>query len=167
MFLFTRSHTYHFSVSEKELKRRLIGDHVRIHNLDFEVLDRDRKLSIIPHAEQVETIKTLPITSVVFSEEGNKTKVVITSRMRQLDSGGPFLLILFCAFMIITGIILLKMNREQIVAMTLLGISASLITLFTIRMQTGYFDYVHKIRDFVKAHAETQYVGNKSPLMPA
>ncbi len=167
MFLFTRSHTYHFSVSEKELKRRLIGDHVRIHNLDFEVLDKDSKLSIIPHAEQVETIKTLPITSVVFKEEGNKTKVVVTSKMRQLDSGGPFLVLLFCSFMIITGVVLLKMNQEQFVAMTLLGISASILTLFTIRMQTGYFDYVHKVRHFVKAKAESEYAGNQTPLIPA
>ena len=52
-------------------------------------------------------------------------------------------------------------------AMTLLGISASILTLFTIRMQTGYFDYVHKVRHFVKARAESEYAGNQTPLIPA
>jgi hypothetical protein len=167
MFLFTRRHTFYFSLPKEELKRRLVGEHVRIHNLDFEVLETERKLSIIPHAEQVETIKTLPITSVVFKEDGNRTKVVVTSKMRQLDSGGPFLILLFSSFMIITGLVLLKMNVEQAVAFTLLGISAFILTLFTIRLQTGYFDYVHKVRHYVKSKGEPAFNDHGLPLLHA
>ena len=151
---FTRTHTYHFSLSKEELKNRLVGKHVRIHNLDFEVLETDDKLSIIPHAEQVEAIKTLPITTISFKEAGNKTKVSVTSKMRQLDSGGPFLIVIFCSFMFIASLILFNMGTEPGVAYTLFGISVFIFTLFCIRMQMGYFDYVHKVRAYVKSKAE-------------
>jgi hypothetical protein len=151
---FTRTHTFHFPLSKEELKNRLVGKHVRIHNLDFEVLEIDDKLSIIPHAEQVEVIKTLPITTVVFKEEGNKTKVVVTSKMRQLDSGGPFLIVIFCSFMFIASLILFNLGTERGVAYTLFGISIFIISLFCIRMQMGYFDYVRKVRVYVKSKAD-------------
>lgn len=159
---FTRTHTYHFSISRDELRNRLVGKHVKIHDLDFEVLDRDSKLSIIPHAEQVNAIKTLPITSVVMTETGDgKTKVVMTSKMRQLDSGGPFLIVLFCTFMLIASGILLYVdsNSDRTLPYILLGISLSLFTIFCIRMQMGYFDYVRKVRAYVKDKAAPSFSG--------
>jgi hypothetical protein len=151
--LFTRIHTYYFPVGTEELKNRLIGRHVNIHNLDFEVLEHDRNLSIIPHAEQVETIKTLPITSVTFKEEGSQTKVVVKSKMRRLDAGGPMLLILFCAFIMAASLLLYTVNREAMLAYTLMGLATSLLTIFCIRLQTGYFDYVRKVRAYVENKA--------------
>lgn len=162
--LFTRIHTYYFPMRKEELKSRLVGKHVQIHNLDFEVFEKDRKLSIVPHAEQVETIKTLPITSIVFNEEGNKTKVVVTSKMRQLDSGGPVLIMLFCAFMVLASFFLYTVNREPSVAYTLMGISVTILTLFCIRLQTGYFDYVRKVRAYIKSKADPGFSGNVMPL---
>ena len=97
---FTRTHRYNFPISKEDLKNRLIGKHVKIHNLDFEVMEKDNSISIIPHAEQVETIKTLPITKVVLKEVGGKTSVTITSKIRKLDAGGPFLVVIFCGFML-------------------------------------------------------------------
>ena len=152
--LFTRIHTYYFPLRKEELMRRLAGRHVTIHDLDFEVLDKDRKLSIVPHAELVETIKTLPITSVVFNEEGNKTKVVVTSKMRLLDEGGPLLILTFCAFIFIASFFLLKV-RENNLAFTLMGISVFILGLFCIRLQMGYFDYVRKVRAYIKGKATT------------
>jgi hypothetical protein len=166
MFLFTRRHTYHFQVPKEELKRRLVGAHVRIHDLDFEVMERESKLTIIPHAEQVNAIKTLPITSVVMTGEGDNTRAVVTSKMRQLDSGGPILLLTFSTFMIIAAGVLLMMKQEANIAFTLLGIAASILTIFSIRMQTGYFDYVRKVRGYVKSKAVPQLSGSM-PLMHA
>ncbi len=151
--LFTRIHTYYFPMRKEELKNRLVGNHLRIHNLDFEILEREKKLSIIPHAEQIDATMTLPITSVVFNEEGNQTKVTVTSRMRQLDSGGPMLIMTFCAFMFIISMLLYSQNRESNLAFTLMGISTSILTLFSIRLQLGYFDYIRKVREYVKNKA--------------
>jgi len=155
---FTRTHTYHFPIPKEELKNRLVGKHVRIHDLDFEVIEKDYKLSIIPHAEQVNTIKTLPVTSVVMHEANGKTTVVIKSKMRQLDSGGPFLIVLFCTFMLIAAGILLYVdsNSDRTLPYILLGISLSIFTIFCIRMQMGYFDYVRKVRAYVKDKANPQ-----------
>jgi hypothetical protein len=151
--LFKTIHTYHFPVRKEELKSRLVGRHVNIHNLDFEVLDKDPKLTIIPHAEEIESIKTLPITSVVFDDEGNTTKVVVTSRMRQIDSGGPILIVAFCAFILVASFLMLK-YREPNAAYTLMGISLLILTLFCIRLQTGYFDYVRKVHSYIKSKAD-------------
>jgi len=150
---FTRTHTYRFSVTKEDLKNRLIGKHVKIHNLDFEVLDRDQKLTIVPHAEQITDIKTLPITSVQMHDDGGKTKVTVQSKMRQLDLGGPYLLTIFCLFMFIASVILFKVGGDPIIAYTLFGVSVGIFTIFWIRLEMGYFDYVRKIRAYIKSKA--------------
>jgi hypothetical protein len=150
---FTRTRKYSFSIPKDDLKKRLIGKHVRIHNLDFEVFEDGPSLSIIPHTEQDNSIKTLPVTSVDLKEEGNGTKVVITSRMRKLDSGGPMLLMLFCAFMLIASFILLYVGGEKMITYTMLGIACFIMLLFSVRMQMGYFDYVRKVRTYVRDRA--------------
>ena len=159
---FTRTHTYHFPVPQNELKDRLIGNHVKIHDLDFEIMERDEKLTIIPHAEQISDIKTLPITHVSMSEAGGKTKVVVTSKMRALDSGGPFLIVIFCAFMLIAASVMYLIIKEPMVAYTLFGISAGIFTIFWIRLEMGYFDYVRKVHAFVKTKANPSTSGARA-----
>ncbi len=154
---FTRTHTYHFSIPKEELKNRLIGKHVKIHNLDFEVLESENKLRIMPHAEQVNTIKTLPVTSVTMTQDGSKTKVVIKSKMRQLDSGGPYLVMIFCSFLLIASGILLQVGGDQGITYTLLGAGIGIFSIFWIRMEMGYFDYVRKIRTYVKEKANPSF----------
>ena len=58
---FTRTHEFSINIPKDEFKNRLIGKHVKIHNLDFEVIESEYTLTIIPHAEQVTEIKTLPV----------------------------------------------------------------------------------------------------------
>jgi hypothetical protein len=151
---FTRTHSYKFSIPKEDLKNRLIGNHVKIHNLDFEVFEEGQKLRIIPHAEQVEAIKTLPITDVDMNEEGNKTKVTITSKMREFDAGGPMLIMVFCSFMFVAAMVLYILAVEPVVMYILLGMSLFIFTVFCIRLQMGYFDYVRKVREYVKNKAE-------------
>jgi hypothetical protein len=150
---FTRTQKYNLPIPKDDLKKRLIGKHVRIHNLDFEVFENGPYLTIIPHTEQVNAIKTLPVTNVELREEGSRTKVVITSSMRKLDSGGPMLLMIFCAFMFIASFILLYVGGEKMITYTMLGIACFIMVLFSIRMQMGYFDYVRKVRAYVKDRA--------------
>src|SRR3954465_4576136 len=161
---FTRTHKYSFSISKEDLKNRLIGKHVRIHDLDFEVMEKGSGLTIIPHAEQVNAIKTLPITTVDMKEEGNQTKVTITSKMRKIDSGGPQLIVIFCAFLFIASFILLYVGGEKPITYTMLGIALFILTIFSLRMQTGYFDYVRKVRAYVKNRATGVAAETNAPL---
>lgn len=163
---FTRTRTYHFPVSAEDLKNRLIGRHVKIHDLDFEIMDRDEKIIIVPHAEQISDIKTLPITTVGMSDASGKTKVVVTSKMRALDSGGPFLIVIFCAFMLLASTVLYFIG-EPVVSYTLLGISAGIFTIFWIRLETGYFDYVRKVQAFVKEKADPSLAEAGMPVARA
>src|ERR1044071_5871088 len=89
--IFSRTYRYNSSMPAEAIKGRLIGKHVKVHNMDFEVSEKDRMLRIIPHAEQETNIKTLPITHVELKGKGDKTQVVINSKMRKIDSGGPML----------------------------------------------------------------------------
>ena len=151
---FTSTQRYLASIPKEDLKNRLIGNHVKIHNMDFEVYEKDHSLRIIPHAEQTEGIKTLPITRVEMNEEGSKMNVVVTSKMRKLDSGGPILIMFFCIFMILASVILMAVDGEPKMTYSLLAIGSSILIVFFVRMQMGYFDYIRKIRSYVKSQIE-------------
>lgn len=147
---FTRSFSFQSTLSREDLKRRLIGKHVKIHNLDFEVMEDEGMLSIIPHAEQIESIKTLPITFVHFNENDGKTKVMVRSEMRKLDMGGPMLIMIACAILFIVSGVLHYVAQEPALTYTLGGVGLFILLAFMVRMQTGYFDYVRKVRNYIK-----------------
>jgi hypothetical protein len=69
--------------------------------------------------------------------------------MRKLDAGGPQLIVIFCAFLFIASIILFFTSEDLKITLTFLGISILIFSAFWFRMQTGYFDYVRKIREYV------------------
>jgi len=149
---FTRTHSYQTSLGKDDLRNKLIGRHVNIHNLDFEVIETedDAAIRIIPHAEQVEDIKTLPITKLILREKDGKTSVVMTSKMRQLDLGGPLLIMSFCGFFAITSVVL-YFCKEMHLSVSLFASDVLLFAIFWFRMERGYFDYVRKVRRYVKS----------------
>jgi len=153
---FTRTHSFNSPVSKKELQKRLLGEHVRIHNLDFEIVDRENALVIIPYSEQEESIKTLPITDVDISEEGGQSKVTLTSKMRPADSGGPNLILIFCFFLFLAAFILhmVDKNGDWTVTYILLGIDVFIFSMFIFRLRTGYFDYVKKVHGYVQSKGD-------------
>ncbi len=153
---FTRTTTFNSPVPRKELQSRLLGDHVKIHNLDFEILDLDNAIMIIPHSEQEDAIKTLPITEVGITEQGGQSKVTLTSKMRPADSGGPNLILIFCFFLFVAAFILrlVDKNGEWTVTYILLGVDVFIFSMFIYRLQTGYFDYVRKVQGYVKSKGE-------------
>jgi hypothetical protein len=165
---FTRTHSSTISMPKQEIINRLLGKHVRIHNIDFEIYEEEGYLHIIPHTEQEESIKTLPDTRLELVEKGNTTKVIATFKMRQLDSGGPFLIVIFCAFLFIASAVLFFVggSGEQTITYTLLGIGSLILILFSIRMQTGYFDYIRKIRAFINGK-ESAATDTTLPVMQA
>ncbi len=148
---FTRTHEFSINIPKDEFKNRLIGKHVKIHNLDFEVIESEYTLTIIPHAEQVTEIKTLPVTILDFKEESGKTKVIIKSRLRELDAGGPQLIMIFCVFLLAASIVLFITSEDLKITFTFLGIFILIFSTFWYRMQTGYFDYVRKIKAYITA----------------
>ncbi len=150
--LFTRTYRYSSTMPAEAIKSRLIGKHVKVHNMDFEVYEKDRVLRVIPHAEQEQSIRTLPITHVEFKGKGSQTQVVVSSKMRKIDSGGPMLIVIFCSFMLIAAILSLIFGKSEFLSITytLVGISIAIFLVFWYRMEQGYFDYVRKIRDYIK-----------------
>lgn len=150
--IFSRTYRYHSSRAADDIRGRLVGQHVKVHNMDFEVSEKDLMLRIIPHAEQETNIKTLPITHVELKGKGDKTQIVISSKMRKIDSGGPTLIVIFCSFMLIAAIAFLMVGDKEYMSFTytLGGISLLIFLVFWMRMEAGYFDYVRKIRDYIK-----------------
>ncbi|MBL7718798.1 MAG: hypothetical protein JNL72_08180 [Flavipsychrobacter sp.] len=152
---FTRTYKYSSAKSADDIKHSLLGKHVRIHNLDFEIFERDSVLRIIPHAEQETNVKTLPITNIELSGEGDKTHVVISSKMRKIDSGGPMLILVFCLFMLTGAALFFMVGDSEYISYTytMLGASILIFAIFWLRMERGYFDYIRKIRDYVKTES--------------
>jgi len=147
---FTTTYRYNFSIPIDHLKYRLIGSQVKIHNLEFEVLEQDHSLRIIPNTEEVNSSQTFPVTEVELKEDGNKTNVVVTSKLNRVDSGGPIVVALFCLFLLLASIIILYVEKEPVITIIIGTFSLLFFTVFLIRMQMGYFDYVRKIRDYIK-----------------
>ncbi len=152
--MFTRTQKYQSSTPKEDLRNRLVGHHVKIHNMDFEVYEKEQSLRIIPHAEQEEGLKTLPITKVEMKQEGDRMRVVVTSKMRRLDAGGPLLIVTFCTFMLIAAAILILVGGEIRIAFALLAIASSILAVFFVRMQMGYFDYIRKIRSYIESNLD-------------
>jgi hypothetical protein len=151
---FTSTQKYQSSIPKEDVKNLLKGEHVKIHDLDFEVMEKGHSLSIIPHAEAINALKTLPITHVALHTVGNTTNVVVKSKMRKIDSGGPQLLMIFCAFMFLASIVLFYVGGERMITYALLAVASIIFITFMVRMQMGYFDYVRKIQAYVKSRIE-------------
>lgn len=150
--IFNRTYRYNSARPIDDIKDRLLGKHVKVHNMDFEVSEKDRMLRIIPHAEQDTNIRTLPITHIELTGKGDKTQVIISSKMRKIDSGGPMLIVIFCSFMLIAALFFLFFGEKEYMSFTytLGAISLMIFLVFWMRMEAGYFDYVRKIRDYIK-----------------
>ena len=148
---FTRTQKYQFPVPQEAFRSRLIGNHLTIHDLDFEVYDNGHKITIVPHTENIKDLKTLPITYVAMQDDGNDTRITITSKMRKIDYGGPLLIVFFCVFLFVAGIILFFVGGEPQISYTMLALCTLVFTIFWVRLEMGYFDYVRKIRNYIKS----------------
>jgi hypothetical protein len=74
--------------------------------------------------------------------------------MRKLDAGGPQLIVIFCAFLFVASILLFFTSGDMKITLTILGFCVLIFGTFLFRMQTGYYDYVRKIRSYVKTRGE-------------
>jgi len=155
--LFTRNSRFDSNLPAEEIKKRLVGQHVKVHHIDFEIFEKDATIKIIPHAEQETNIKTLPITHVEFAGKGAKTQVNVVSKMRKIDKGGPMILLTFVFFMLAAALIMLLYFKDEGLPTSVLaigGISLFVFIIFWFRLERGYFDYIRKIQNYVKQNSK-------------
>jgi len=147
--LFSRSYRLSTNKSVDSIKSILIGKHFKVHNLDFEIYERDKFIKIIPHAEKERDIKTLPITHMELEGKGDTTQVKVSYKIRKIDQGGPYLIVTFCLFMLIGAIAFYYVNEINL-TYVLLGLCLVIFGVFWVKMRSGYFDYASKIKSYVK-----------------
>lgn len=147
--LFSRSYRLSTNKSVDSIKSILVGKHFKVHNLDFEIYERDKFIKIIPHAEKERDIKTLPITHMELEGKGDTTQLKISYKIRKIDQGGPYLIVTFCLFMLIGAIAFYYVNEINL-TYVLLGLCLVIFGVFWLKMRSGYFDYASKIKSYVK-----------------
>ncbi len=148
--LFTRTHQYNFSIPKELLQYKLIGNHIKIYDLDFQVLEEDDLLTVIPYTAESTGTRSFPITELQLEDEGNNTKVVITSRIRKVDSGLPLLLFILCGLLLVASFIFLYIGHELEVSVTMCAFTLVILLLLFVRLQKDYFGYVRKIHGHIK-----------------
>jgi len=151
--IFRRSYTIKSSLSQNEIRQKLIGQHFKVHELDFEVMDKQGIMKIIPHTELAEEkVYTLPITHLIVKENGGQTKIKIKSKPRRIDIGGPTIALFFIFFIMAAGVTMYMSGEPDYTnaSYALLGIGLVMLLLFAFRMGNGYFDYIKKIKAWVK-----------------
>ncbi len=151
---FRKYYTIRSNKNVTEVKKALLGGHVKIHALDFEVKESDDVVRIIPHTEEEgDKMFTLPITRLKFENSTQGTTIKMLSKPRRIDIGGPYMIMIFVLFAIAVATLLLvygggKYNSS---AYIMYGAAVVIFLLLWLRLQQGYFDYIHKIKDWVKS----------------
>ena len=151
--IFKRTSRLKTPLSLDEVRDRLSRKQFKVHDMDFEIAEKERMLKIIPHAEHIQSIKTLPITHVDVQGNGpTGSRIVLTSKPRRIDVGGPYLIVIFCLFCIVGASIFYFINPDEsfMPPLTMAGVGILIFIVFWIRMESGYFDYVRKIREYIK-----------------
>ncbi len=154
--IFNRSSSFHSKLSAQQIREKLLGKHISLHKMDFEVMEKHNMLKIIPHAENATDVKTLPITHVSLNESSNGTKIKMKSHMRRIDAGGPILLFIFCLLAMLGGIgLYIKLNeKEALLPYALFGLGLLIFIIFWFRMERGYFFYIRKLHHYVKQQVQ-------------
>ncbi len=150
--IFTRTYRYQSTMPVEDIRKKLVGKHIETHHLDFEISEKNGMLRVIPHAEHEAGVRTLPITHVNLDGKTGKTGLKISSKMRRIDSGGPYLIAIFCLFLLIAAAMfaLFGTAEHRIYTIVLGIVGAAIFLVFWFKMEAGYFDYVRKIRDYIK-----------------
>ena len=153
--IFGTSHSLQSKLSADEIRKKLQGQHFKVHDLDFEVMEREGILKIIPHTElKEEKIYTLPITHLLLDNEGGVTKIKLKSKPRRIDIGGPNIALIFILFITGTGIaiFLADLAKYRMASYILMFLGTFLLLIFFFRMNQGYYDYIRKIKVWVKSN---------------
>ncbi len=151
--MFTRTHQYTFPIPKEHLKYRLVGNHLTIHSHEFSVLEDEQILSILPNVEELNDSK-FPITQLELKEEGNRTEMIITSKMPTNEAGGQIVALTFCVFFFFASLVSLFFGHDPLITITLSAVGLAVFLFLFIRLQMGYFEYVRRIQGNLKEVSE-------------
>jgi hypothetical protein len=150
---FNRTCTIRSKKNADKVKQELVGKHVTVHNIDFEVFDKDERIRVIPHAEEYDDLMTLPITRINVEDVKEGSVIKISSHMRKIDVGGPLLLVYLIIAMIIVGLGLINFSQGMYggVGKAFVGLALLISVIFWFNLEKGYFDYIKQIRKWIKS----------------
>jgi len=137
----------------EDIKSTLNGQFFDVHNLQFEISEKDSLLRIIPHTENEEKLRILPITHIEMNPQGAHTQVYMKSKPRKIDIGGPYLILVFCLFLVLCGAYLYIFQQEEMFlpSMIMMGLGLLIVLILWLNLERGYFDYIRKQRSFIKS----------------
>lgn len=141
--MFTKIFYHPVHMTKEMVRQRLLGKHMNIHDLDFEVMESERALRVVPHAEQIDSIMTLPVTRIDVVEKDGATQLKMVSHIRKMDAGGPILLMILM-LLLASASAVLWMAREHFFSMIMGSIFLAILLGFLYKLQVGYYDYVRK-----------------------
>jgi hypothetical protein len=155
--IFRKYHSFHSNKKPEELLKYIAGQHLQVHGLDFEIYPREdgHMLKIIPHAENDEDFRTIPITHLTFKPSSSGgCKVSMMSKPRKIDAGGPTILVVFLVLAFCGGLAIYigQVQEYMMAGYGLMGIALVIFLIFWYRLQRGYYDYIRKIKSWVKGH---------------
>ncbi len=156
--IFDKKYKIPLEVTPETFKERVLGEHFKVHHLDFEVYDHvepDGIIKIFPHAESVSRTTTLPITHLTIVKDNSETGNHIEAffHIRRIDKGLPLFFLLLFLGTLIAGIIGLNYEALAKTSKIFIGLGAVGLLLTYLKLNSGYYDYIRKIRAWVETHA--------------
>ena len=150
--LFNSSSKISSKLNPEQVKSALLGKHLSIKGLDFEIKESDGMLKVIPHTENDDTARIVPITHIEPSSNHGWSQLLVSSKPRKIDLGALYLVTGFILVLILIAIYLKFTYPEQtlMAPLIVLGISLLLFIIFRMRLQSSYYGYIHGIRAFIK-----------------
>lgn len=135
-----------------QVKSALVGKHFQIKELDFEFKESEGIIKVIPHTENDERSRIVPITHVHLSNGGNGTEIRLSSKPRRIDLGGLYLAVGSIVLLLLIGVYLRMTYPEQSVWVSIGIVAAAVLAfiLFRIRLQSSYYGYIGGLKNFIR-----------------
>lgn len=148
--LFVKTHEYDFSIPKDYLIHSLTGTVIKLNDQEFNFVDHGSSLAVIAFDQDIDSLKTFPITKIDLYGDGNKTKAVITSIMSKADAGGPIVMLMLCLFLFLGAFLLLYVSKDMVLTISICILSMCIFIVFLIYMYIYYFYYIRKINTHIK-----------------
>lgn len=150
--LFTTSTNFTTNLRPEEVRNVLVGKRTDIKQLNFEIKEYDGIIKIIPHTENDEKSRIVPITHVEVSADANGTNVRMNTKPRRIDLGGLYLAAGAIILIALIAVYLRITYPEQSIWVSgiIMGVALLSFIIFRLRLESSYYSYVKSLRSFVK-----------------